>query len=65
MKKLQSLDSKLFKTLEASAMKAVNGGIYADPSKTATEAGITVYSNGDPATVDSPSNPNDGCDDNC
>lgn len=62
MKKLQSLDSMLFKTLEASEMKAVTGGEF-QASNTGTLAGVTVFTDGTSAT-DSPANPNDGADDN-
>lgn len=62
MKKLQSLNSELFQTMEANEMKVVNGGKMAPGTRVGTLEGITIHSNGSPATVDSPANPDDGPD---
>jgi len=63
MKKLQSLNSELFQTMEANEMKVVNGGKYAQVgTRVGTLGGITIHSNGDPASVDSAASPDDGPD---
>jgi hypothetical protein len=61
MKKIPSINSDLFTSIDAEKMRSVMGGL-ANPCITGTLAEITITPSG--SSVDSPANPNDGIDGN-